>query len=102
MVFRIPVAKGIRAIRLPTDKDLQRLAAANYFELSDDELSVFMALMPELFSSYELLEQMPLPYEPLKYRDRDSGYRPSREEDPFNAVVRRFSLNLDFPDRLKR
>ena len=92
MVFRLPTAKSVRAIRLPTDKDLRRLAEANYFELSDEELSVFMGLMPELFSSYELLEQMPLPYEPLKYRDRDSGYRPSREEDPFNAVVRRFSL----------
>ncbi|MFQ6029191.1 MAG: amidase, partial [Dehalococcoidia bacterium] len=30
--------------------------------------------------------------EALKYRDRDPGRRPSRQEDPFNAIVRRCTL----------
>ena len=30
--------------------------------------------------------------EPIKYRDRDPGVRPSRQEDPFNAIVRRCTL----------
>lgn len=80
------------AIRLPTGEDLQRLARANYFELSQEELSVFQELLPDLFANYDKLEQTPAPYEPLKYRDRDPGYRPSREEDPFNAILRRYSL----------
>ena len=35
---------------------------------------------------------MPLPRTPLTYRDRDSGSRPHRQEDPFNAIVRRCTL----------
>ena len=78
--------------RLPTADDLKRLAAANFFELSESELADFQALLPKLFDSYELLERMSEDREPLKYRDRDPGYRPSREEDPFNAIVRRCTL----------
>ena len=80
------------AIRLPTEEDLKRLAAANHFELSGQELADFQELMPGLFAPYELLERMPLPQEPIKYRDRDPGSRPSREDDPFNAIVRRCTL----------
>ena len=80
------------AIRLPTEEDLYRLAAENNFELSDEELEAFEAFMPGMFSAYDVLESMPEPREPLKYRDRDPGYRPSREEDPFNAIYRSCSL----------
>ena len=77
------------ALRLPTGDDLQRLARANYFELNEEELAAFQDLIPGLFANYELLEQMTEPREPLKYRDRDPGVRPSREDDPFNAILRR-------------
>ncbi len=80
------------ALRLPTPQDLRRLAKANHFQLSDEELESFQAVIPGLFQSYELLDRMPLPREPMKYRDRDPGSRPQRQEDPFNAIVRRCSL----------
>ena len=80
------------ALRLPTARDLQKLAKANHFRLSEEELEGFQALIPGLFEAYETLDQMPLPREPLKYRDRDSGSRPPRQEDPFNAIVRRCAL----------
>lgn len=80
------------ALRLPTEKDLHRLAKANHFQLSQNELEAFQALIPGLFENYELLDQMPLPREPLKYRDRDPGQRPTRREDPLNAIVRRCTL----------
>ena len=80
------------ALRLPTARDLQKLAKANHFRLNEEELEGFQALIPGLFESYELLDQMPLPRESLKYRDRDSGSRPPRQEDPFNAIVRRCTL----------
>ena len=80
------------ALRMPTPDDLERLAKENHFELSEDELTSFQEVIPDLFSSYERLERMPLPREPIKYRDRDPGVRPSRQEDPFNAIVRRCTL----------
>lgn len=78
--------------RLPTPEDLKRSAAANHFELTEQEFEAFQALIPQLFDTYELLEKMPQPREPIKYRDRDPGHRPSREEDPFNAILRRCEL----------
>ena len=80
------------AIRLPTAEDLRRLAEANYFELTEQELSDFQDLIPNLFAPYEQLERTPTPHAHPKYGDRDPGFRPSREEDPFNAVLLRYSL----------
>ena len=79
-------------LRLPTPKDLRRLAKANFFDLSEEELADFQELIPETFASYEMLERMEPPQVPLKYRDRDPGYRPSRQDDPYNAIVRRCTL----------
>ena len=53
------------ALRLPTPEDLHQLAADNYFELNQEELDAFQELIPRLFHSYELLERMPVPWEPL-------------------------------------
>ena len=64
------------ALRLPTAQDMRRLAKANHFQLNDEELEGFQARIPGLFESYEQLDRMPLPREPLKYQDRDSGSRP--------------------------
>ena len=80
------------AFRLPTPDDLRRLAATNHFEISDEEMEGFQALLPNLFASYETLEQLPEPYTPLKYPNRDPGYRPSKQDDPYNAIIRRCEL----------
>lgn len=80
------------ALRIPTADDLERLAQANHFELNEEELDAFQALIPGMFQLYEQLERMPQPRDPLKYRERDPGYRPSREDDPFNAIIRRCTL----------
>ena len=95
MVYRLPTPEEESAARIyrpPTPEDLKRSAAANHFELSEQELDAFQALIPDLFDTYELLEKTPQPREPIRYRDRDPGYRPSREEDPFNAILRRCEL----------
>ena len=78
--------------QMPSESELIELADANYFQLSDEELEAFTTAMPEMFRLFEELDLMPLPKAPLKYPNRDPGYRPSKEEDPFNAVIRRCSL----------
>jgi Asp-tRNA(Asn)/Glu-tRNA(Gln) amidotransferase C subunit len=47
------------ALRMPTPDDLQRLASENHFELSEEELTSFQEVIPDLFGSYEKLERMP-------------------------------------------
>ena len=80
------------ALRIPTGKDLERLAEANHFQLNQEELEAFQNLIPGMFESYQVLDQIPEPREPLKYRERDPGQRPTRQEDPLNAIVRRCTL----------
>ena len=80
------------ALRPPTDDDLRRLAEANHFQLNDEEVEGFQAIIPGLFDSYEQLDRMPVPKEPLKYPKRDPGQRPAPEDDPLNAIVRRCTL----------
>ena len=79
-------------IRRPTSQDIQRLADANNFELTDAEISAFEALLPGLFNSYDDLAQLPEQRPPLRYTNRDPGSRPSREDDPYNAILRRCAI----------
>ncbi len=79
-------------IRRPTTEDLRRLAEANHFEITEAEMSAFERMIPGLFESYDNLVQMPEPRSPLRYANRDAGARPNRDEDPYNAILRRCSL----------
>ena len=78
-------------LRLPTAEDLKS-PQVNHFELNEEELAAFQVLIPGMFESYEQLHQMPEPREPIKYPDRDPGNRPSRQDDPYNAIIRRCTL----------
>ncbi len=80
------------ALRLPSAEDLRNLAQANHFNLNDEEMAAFQKLTPGIFQVYEQLYQMPEARQPIKYPDRDPGYRPSPEEDPYNAIIRRCTL----------
>src|SRR5690606_24745217 len=52
----------------------------------------FQSLMPDMFASLDTLDQAPAQLPPIVYRERDAGGRPSRQEDPLNAIVRRCSV----------
>ena len=79
-------------VRRPTPHDLQRLAEANHFEITDAEMRAFEAMIPGLFDSYDALAQLPEQRAPLRYSGRSLGSRPSPEEDPYNAILRRCSI----------
>lgn len=79
-------------LRPPTADDLRRLAVAHHFELTNEEVEAYQALMPDMFAALDALDQMPSHLPPITYRDRDPGRRPSRQEDSLNAIVRRCSV----------
>ncbi len=79
-------------IRRPTTLDLRRLAEVNHFEITDAEMEAFEAMIPGLFDSYDALAQMPEERAPLRYASRNLGSRPSPEEDPYNAILRRVTI----------
>ncbi|HEV8716979.1 MAG TPA: amidase [Candidatus Binatia bacterium] len=80
------------ALRQPTADELRRLAAAHNFELTGEELDAYQTLMPAMFALLDTLDQTPANLPDITYRERYSGRRPSRQEDPLNAIVRRCSV----------
>jgi len=80
------------ALRPPTTDDLHRLAALNHFELSDEEITAYQSLLPDMFAALDTLDQLPTNLPSLTYRERNPGRRPGRQEDPLNAIVRRCSV----------
>ena len=75
----------------PTEAELHDIAARNHFTLKSDEIAAFQALLPPMFEMLEHLDRMVVSPSPLAHR-RDSGRRPTGEEDPLNAIVRRCSV----------
>ena len=43
---------------IPSNKDINRIAKENFFELTTDELSAFEKLVPEYFDQYEKLKNL--------------------------------------------
>ena len=76
-------------VRAPTREMLRVLAEMNNFELSGKELEDFYEVISNLFDDFRKVEQMPSNLPVPRDGVRRSGNRPSREEDPYNAIVRR-------------
>ena len=51
---------------IPSNKDINRIAKENFFELTTDELSAFEKLVPEYFDQYEKLKNLNEPSKKIK------------------------------------
>src|SRR5215510_7385365 len=80
------------ALRRPTADDLRRLAATHNFTLNNEEIDAYQSLIPDMFTLLNELDQTPSNLPIVTYRERDPGRRPTRQEDPLNAIVRRCSV----------
>jgi amidase len=80
------------ALRRPAREELRQLASANYFSLSEEELTDFEAMLPQMFQPLDLLDHAPAPPLTLSYPERNRGFRPEPKDDPFNAILRRCSV----------
>ena len=91
------------AIETPKKEDLKRIATENNFELSDSEADAIGAMMKPIVAFLDQIDTTPI--EPngsvRRYRDRDAGRRPTREEDPLNAVVRKIGVKGASAGKLK-
>ena len=91
------------SIQPPTKEDLKRIAKENHFEMTDSEAEAIDAMFKPIIPFLDYIDQAPI--EPSasvkKYRARDAGRRPTREEDPLNAVVRKISVKGAASGKLK-
>jgi amidase len=88
-------------LRPPSVDDLREIARMNALDLTEDELRSYAAIAPGLFEQLETLDQRPV--RPPVTSDRvvrDSGSRPSRREDPLNAIAHKCSVSTTRRGRL--
>lgn len=76
-------------IRRPTRERLEALAALEHMHLTESEAAELESLVDKALDMFDTLDTLPQPEVPLKYPARERGYRPSPEEDPFNAFIRK-------------
>ncbi|MSO73843.1 MAG: amidase [Alphaproteobacteria bacterium] len=69
---------------LPSVREVLELAEGFGIEMSEAEAASYRGLMQGPMASYRRLEEIPEFRPPVKYK-RDSGYRPSAEENPYNG-----------------
>lgn len=91
------------AIEPPKKEDLKRIANENHFELSDSEADAIGEMLPPIIAFLDRIDQTPIEPSPSvgRYRERDAGHRPTREEDPLNAVVRKIRVKGAASGKLK-
>ena len=76
-------------IRRPPLDEIQSLAAEAYMNLSEQEAGDLAVLIDGMLQEIDRLDDLPIPEPVLAYRDRDPGYRPTSEEDPYNVFIRK-------------
>jgi len=81
--------KPMGRIRRPTTEEIQALAAQEYMHLTPEEAEAFRGLMDGLLASIDRLDELPQPRLGPTWRERDPGYRPSPDEDPYNIYIRK-------------
>ena len=65
------------------------MAASEYMRLTEEETVDLATLIDSILRQIERLDDLSIPELEVKYRDRDKGYRPTAEEDPYNAFIRK-------------
>ncbi|MBE3569640.1 MAG: amidase [Bacillales bacterium] len=71
-------------VKIPTIEQLKKMTEEFHLHLTNDELVSYQELMKSTIESYNRLNQLVEPRLPVKY-PRTPGYRPSSEENPYNA-----------------
>ena len=76
-------------IRRPALDEIRSLAAEAYMNLSELEAGDLAVLIDGMLQEIDRLDDLPIPEPVLAYRNRDPGYRPTSDEDPYNVFIRK-------------
>lgn len=75
----------------PTENEVREFARVHRLELTDGEARSLSGMIGTLVPAFDSIDALPAPKNEsvTRYRDRQAGERPSRADDPLNAIVRR-------------
>ncbi|MCH8022546.1 MAG: hypothetical protein IH932_02220, partial [Thaumarchaeota archaeon] len=74
-------------IRRPTADEIAQLAKIDYLHLSKEEVERFVISAEDILNHLDRLDDIPEKPLPVKYPQRDRGYRPNEDEDPYNIFI---------------
>ena len=72
-------------------EDIARYSQELGLELTPAEMRSMQSRLLEHIATFETFQELRIEEQrlPLRYTDRDPGYRPTAEEDPLNAFIRK-------------
>ena len=79
-------------VRRPSVEEIMDLAAEEYIILSDEEAIELSECIDESLNHCDRIDELPQPVFEIKYKQRDPGYRPTPEEDPYNLFIRKCEI----------
>ena len=75
---------GYKTVKRPTPAQLGEIVADFGMHMSDARIAEFLTVMEDYIAAYDTVDAMPDYVPPVDY-PRTAGYRPSEEENPYNA-----------------
>ena len=78
-------------LQRPDIEQVKNLAGKFGIDLTDTEARLFRIRILEHIEAMEQFQELRIEEDqpPLRYFDRDAGYRPTEAEDPLNAFIRK-------------
>lgn len=88
-----PTSQRLRGfIRTPGPDELTEVAALEHLHLTADEAEMYSGVLAGILGMLDRIDELDPGTRPLRWTTRDPGRRPTPEEDPFNAFVRRCTV----------
>jgi len=76
-------------LRRPTPDELRAIGELEHLHLTPDEAASYADVLDGILGVVDRIDDLDPGTVPLRWTDRDPGRRPTAEEDPYNAFVRR-------------
>ncbi len=76
-------------IQRPSADQVKALARMEYIDFTDEEAEAFTELIADSLDAVDYIDELPQPQIPVKWNERNPGYRPTKEEDPYNLFIRK-------------
>lgn len=76
-------------VRRPNIEEILELAESEYMHPDDEDLEELQKFFDIAMGAMDVLDDASAPEIPVKYKERDKGYRPTPEEDPYNVFIRK-------------
>ena len=81
------MVRDFGALEEPTKEEFREAAEKHFLNLSEKDLELYVELATNRMNTYRKLDELSSAMHKQEFVDRNAGYRPDPEENPYNAYV---------------